>query len=264
MRELLLNALLFFPARLETAPSPPPGLRAEEVRFASADGEELFGWWVPAHSGPVLGHVLFCHGNGGNVSDRIPHASVLAGAGFDVLLFDYRGYGHSTGRPSEEGTYLDARAAREALLRRDGVDARRVLYLGESLGGAVAVALALESPPAGLILQSTFTSVRDMAARYYRAIPEGVVPDAYPSLRRISALRAPLLVLHGARDPLVPPAQGEALFAAAPEPKELKILPGAGHDVLAGGGDAWIAAVRAWARDLPPASGTQDDDAAVA
>ena len=263
MRELLLNALLFFPARLETAPSPPSGLGAEEVRFASADGEQLFGWWVPARSEPVLGHVLYCHGNGGNVSDRAPHARLLAEAGFDLLLFDYRGYGHSTGRPDEEGTYRDARAAREALLRRDGVDGRRVLYLGESLGGAVAVALALEAPPAGLILQSSFTSVRDMAALYYRAIPEGVVPDAYPTLRRIPALRAPLLVLHGARDPLVPPAQGKGLFAAAPEPKELRILPGAGHDVLSGGADAWIAAVRGWARGLP-ATGAQGEDAAVA
>jgi uncharacterized protein len=199
----------------------------------------------------VIGHVLLCHGNAGNVGDRLPHVALLSAAGFDVLAFDYRGYGRSTGRPSEDGTHRDARAARDALLRQDGVDAARVLYLGESLGGAVALALAVELPPAGLILQSTFTSVRDMARLHYPFIPRALVPDAYPSLRLIRRLRAPLLVLHGARDRIVPLMHGEALFEAAPGPKRIEVLPGAAHnDLIGGAGRHWIEAISGWARDL--------------
>jgi len=111
------------------------------VWCTTADGERVHGLWLRAAE-PAFGHVLFCHGNAGDVTDRLPYAVLLAAAGLDVLLFDYRGYGRSSGRPSEEGTHADARAAREALLGRQGVDPARLLYLGESLGGAVALRLA--------------------------------------------------------------------------------------------------------------------------
>jgi uncharacterized protein len=217
------------------------------VTIHTADGERLHAWWVPARA-PSLAHVLLCHGNAGNVGDRVAHLELLSAAGLDVLAFDYRGYGRSTGRPSERGLHLDARAARDALLGRDGVEPSRVIYLGESLGGAVALALALELPPSGLILQSAFTSVRDMARLHYPLIPPALVPDAYPSLRLITALRAPLLVLHGARDAIVPVMHGEALFEAAPGPKRMHVFPGAGHnDLLAEAGDEWVRAIAAWA-----------------
>jgi pimeloyl-ACP methyl ester carboxylesterase len=202
---------------------------------------------VPASAPARLGHLLFCHGNGGNVGDRAAHASLLAAAGFDVLLFDYRGYGRSPGRPGEEATYADARAARTALLACDGVDPARVLYLGESLGAAVALELALAHPPAGLILQSPFTSVRDIARVHYPFIPRALVPEAYPSLDRIPHLRAPLLVLHGARDPIVPLMHGEEIFHAAPEPKRLEVFAHAAHNDL--GGERWAELISGWARD---------------
>jgi fermentation-respiration switch protein FrsA (DUF1100 family) len=148
-----------------------------------------------------------------------------------------------------EGTYRDARAALRALLARPGVDPQRVLYVGESLGGAVALALALQSPPAGLVLQSTFTSVRGMAKYHYRLVPEVLVPDAYPSLRRIPSLRCPLLVIHGGRDEIVPLLYGETLFEAAPEPKELVVLPGVGHnDLITLAGREWASAIASWAQ----------------
>jgi uncharacterized protein len=141
------------------------------------------------------------------------------------------------------------------MLSRDGVDGARVLYLGESLGGAVALALALEVPPAGLILQSTFTSVRDMARLHYPLIPSALVPDAYPSLRRIPRLRAPLLVLHGARDEIVPLIHGDALVEAAPAPKRMRVFRGAGHnDLLTCAGRTWALAIAAWARGLTQTS----------
>jgi uncharacterized protein len=206
---------------------------------------------VPARA-PSIGHLLLCHGNAGNVGDRVAHLDLLSAAGFDVLAFDYRGYGRSSGRPSEQGTYLDARAARDELLSRGDVDGARVLYLGESLGGAVALALALEVPPVGVILQSTFTSVRDMARVHYPLVPPALVPDAYPSLRRIPRLHAPLLLLHGARDEIVPLMHGEALAEAARGPSRLHIFAGAGHnDLLAHARTEWARTIEAWACGLP-------------
>ncbi len=243
----LMNALLYLPARRIVQTPAVAGLRFTDVEFRADDGERLHGWWVPAGA-PVIGHVLLCHGNAGNIGDRVPHLALLSAAGFDVLAFDSRGYGRSSGRPSERGTHLDARAAREALGRQDGVDAARVLYLGESLGGAVALALALELPPAGLILQSAFTSVRDMARRHYPFLPLAVVPDAYPNLRRIPRLNAPLLMLHGANDSIVPLMHGEELYAAAPEPKRIEVFPDAGHNDLVG--PDWIETITEWARDV--------------
>jgi fermentation-respiration switch protein FrsA (DUF1100 family) len=168
-----------------------------------------------------------------------------------VLAFDYRGYGHSTGRPSEPGLRRDACAARAALLDQDGVDPARVLYLGESLGGGVALALALERPPAGLILHSAFTSVRDLARIHYPLIPRALVPDAYPSLRLIGRLALPLLVLHGERDEIVPLMHAEALADAARGPKRMHVFAGAGHnDLLAVAGPEWARAIAAWAREM--------------
>jgi uncharacterized protein len=252
----LLNALLYLPSRKIVQTPRAAGLRFADVAFRTDDGERLHAWWVPAQA-PAIGHVLLCHGNAGNVGDRLPHLALLSGAGFDVLAFDYRGYGRSSGRPSEDGTDRDARAARDALLRQDGVDRARVLYLGESLGGAVALALAIDQPPAAVILQSTFTSVRDMARLHYPFIPRGLVPDAYPSLRLISRLHVPLLVLHGARDRIVPLMHGEALFDAAPGAKQIEVFADADHnDLIALAGSRWIHAIRSWATDLlPPRDG---------
>jgi fermentation-respiration switch protein FrsA (DUF1100 family) len=238
VRRRALEALLYFPERggVELPAS------AEDVWAG-----DVHGWWFRAPDRPPLGHVLFCHGNAGNVADRLPNARLLVRAGFDVLLFDYRGYGRSRGRPSEEGTYEDARAARGALVDREGVDPARVMYVGESLGGAVALKLAHEEPPAGLVLQSTFTSVRDMAAVHYRVLPGALVPDAYPSLSLVADLRTPLLVLHGERDEIVPVSQGRALFDAAPEPKRLHVFPEAGHnDLIAFEGDEWATVITEW------------------
>ncbi|TML99786.1 MAG: alpha/beta hydrolase [Actinobacteria bacterium] len=169
---------------------------------------------------------------------------------FNLLLFDYRGYGRSSGRPDEEGTYRDALAAKNALLTRPECDPARVIYLGESLGGAIALALALEVPPRGLILQSTFTSLRAVAHHHYPVIPPVVIPDAYPSIRRIAKLKAPLLSLHGDRDEVVPLSEGRALYEAAPEPKRLRVFEGLGHSDLVSAGTEYASVIKEWARDV--------------
>ena len=192
MLRWLLGSLLYFPTRQIVETPARAGLVVSELAIESEDGERLHGWWVTARP-PPLGHLLLCHGNAGNVGDRVPHAALLTAAGFDVLLFDYRGYGHSSGRPSEEGTYRDARSARDALLRHEEADEFRLIYLRESLGGAVALALALEAPPFGLVLQSASTSVRDMAREHYPYLPRTLIPECVAGLRRVAELRAPLL-----------------------------------------------------------------------
>jgi hypothetical protein len=252
MRRELLNALLYFPsAALEATPAD-AGLRYSDVEVTTEDGERLHGWWVPTTRPPSKAHVLHLHGNAGNISFRIPQARLLAEAGFDVFLVDYRGYGRSTGRPDEEGTYRDARAARAALVKFAGVDPARIVYLGESLGGAVAVALAIESPPRALILQSTFSSIKSMARRHYPLVPGVLVVDAYPTLDRIPRVEAPVLVVHGDRDDIVPLAEGQALLAAAREPKRLWIVNGAGHnDLVDVAGAEYGRVVSEWLETLP-------------
>jgi pimeloyl-ACP methyl ester carboxylesterase len=243
-----LSALLYFPSR-EIALTPADvGCDFDEVSVTTEDGERLGAWWI-AGQPPIIGHLLFCHGNGGNIGDRVGPASLLTALGFDVLLFDYRGYGTSTGSADELGTYRDARAARDALLVQRGVDPARTFYLGESLGGAIALELAIETPPRGLILQSTFTSVRDVARYHYRVIPTPMVPDAYPSLQLIARVRAPLLVLHGDRDDTVPLALGRALFDAAPEPKRMHVFPGVAHDVSVARQE-YMRTIADWTRDV--------------
>lgn len=254
MMPWLLNSLLYFPSRAQGDTPAAAGLAYEDLEVSTEDGERLHAWWIPARA-PSAGHVLLCHGNAGNVAGRVIHAKLLVDAGLDVLLFDYRGYGRSSGAPDEEGTYRDARAARVALLGRPGADASRLIYLGESLGGAVALALALEAPPRGLVLQSAFSSVRDMGRLHYPMVPAVLVPDAYPSLRRIRELKAPLLVLHGDRDDIVPLSQGQALFAAAPEPKRMHVFPQLGHnDLVVLAGAAYTKTIADWVRELGPPS----------
>lgn len=251
MRQQLLNALLYVPTRPITATPADRGLTYEDVSIPTEDGEILHGWWIPATTQPPAGHVLFFHGNAGNMSRRVADAEVLVAQGLDVLMFDYRGYGRSTGRPSEQGTYRDARAALRALRLRPGVRENRILYLGESLGGAIALALAGEIPPAGLVLRSTFTNIVEMARLRYPMFPRFIVPDAYPSLRRIAALECPVLIVHGDRDELIPLRHGQALFAAAREPKRLEVLEGVGHnDVLIRAGAHQARIIAEWARPL--------------
>ena len=193
----------------------------------SEPGVQLHGWFFP-HSKPVA-TLLFCHGNAGNISHRLENAYHLLRTGFQVLLFDYRGYGHSSGEPSEEGLYTDAAAAWAHLAQReDTVGAPRIIF-GRSLGGAVAVELATRVGADGLIIESTFTSIRTLA-RLVFSFPLPGLPIKYDSLSKIGRVTMPLLAIHGKRDELIPFADGELLFEAAPEPKTWYPIPGAGHN----------------------------------
>jgi fermentation-respiration switch protein FrsA (DUF1100 family) len=241
--------LIYMPAgdRLPPAASMLPG--AEDLLFTTDDGLELGGWFV-APAGGAWGAVLVCNGNAGDRSLRVPLAAALRRLGLAVLLFDYRGYGGNPGAPSAAGLALDARAARQALLSRLEIDPERLVYLGESLGAAVAIELAAEHPPAALVLRSPFTSMVEVGRLHYPLLPVGwILQDRFPSLQRIAGIQSPLLILAGSADGVVPAAQSQKLYDAAPGPKHLVHFPGAGHnDAEFRDGDRFITEVLAFLR----------------
>jgi fermentation-respiration switch protein FrsA (DUF1100 family) len=169
-----------------------------------------------------------------------------------VLLFDYRGYGGNPGSPSERGLATDARAASRYLAVRSGVDPARIAYFGESLGAAVAVGLATERPPSGLILRSPFTSMTDVGGYHYPFLPvRWLLRDRYPSIDRIAKVGCPLLIVSAARDSVVPAAQSRRLYDAARDPKRLVVIPNVDHnDEELAAGPAVIEAVIDWLGDL--------------
>lgn len=222
--------LIYFP---DPGPVPRAGdvfPGAEDVRFPTEDGLTLNGWFVPAGTGRAAGAVLVLNGNAGHRGHRAPLAKALAERGFAVLLFDYRGYGGSAGRPTEEGLLRDARAARSYLEHR-GVVAPIALF-GESLGAAVALAVAVEKPPAALVLRSPFTSLAEVGRVHYPLLPVRLLlRDRYSSLERIRSLACPLLVVAGGGDRIIPAGQSRTLFDAAPDvAKRFVLLPGLDHN----------------------------------
>ena len=212
---LFEKRLIYFPtSALEATPSA-LGLPHQELALRAEDGVRLNGWFLPVKDSH--GSVLVCHGNGGNISHRLDRAMLIQSRlRLDVLLFDYRGYGKSEGSPDEPGTYRDARAAYRWLREHDQAPERIVIF-GESLGSAIALELALSAPARGLVLESPFTSIPDMARAVYPFLPVWpLVRTRYDSLGKVGGLRMPLLILHGDRDDVVPFAQGRRLFEAAP------------------------------------------------
>jgi len=209
----------------------------EEVWLNTSDGERLHAWFFPAATNAPRRQlvVLHCHGNGGNLSHRLELFSALLSTGVNVLGFDYRGYGQSSGRPSETGTYLDAQAA-YAWLRRRGFVATNIVAHGESLGGAVAAELAVREPVGGLVLQSTFTSIADIGSEKFPWLPVRRLSRIhYDTLAKLPGLHVPVLVMHSRTDTLVGFHHSERLFAAANEPKLFREVAGDHNETLEAG-----------------------------
>lgn len=203
---------------------------AEQVNIETSDGLTLAGWYLRAPN-RSKGTVLVFNGNAGNRSHRVPLARALSAHGYGVLLFDYRGYGGNPGSPSEAGLHRDASAAREYLETRADVDPRRIVYFGESLGAAVAVGLAVDRPPAALVLRSPFTSLADMGRAHYPLLPSSLLlRDRYDSLSLVPSIEVPIAVVLGGSDKIVPPVQSRRIFEAARQPKHLVVVEGVGHN----------------------------------
>lgn len=222
------RGLLYFPDARAVPPASSVVPNAEDVAFSTEDGLRLQGWFVSAREASAA--VLVLNGNAGNRSDRASLAAALSREGLAVLLFDYRGYGGNPGSPTEAGLLRDARAARAYLATRSGE--ARIVYFGESLGAAVAVALAAERPPLALILRSPFTSLAEIGAHHYPYLPvhPRLLQDTYPSIERIGRIHVPVVVIAGERDQVVPPAFSRRLFEAAAEPVRYVLIPGADHN----------------------------------
>ena len=219
----------------------PYGVEAEDVFFQSPDGTQLHGWWMPFKR--ARGTVLYCHGNSGNITHRIGVYRHMRRLKLNVLAFDYRGFGRSDGKPTEKGVYADARAAYDFLLSEIGETFDRVVLFGHSLGGAIAIDLALERPVVGLVAQSTFTSAKEMARIRFPSVPMHIIAsNHFRSIEKVAQLEGvPKLFIHGTSDETIPYALGERLFEASAEPKEWYSVPYAGHnDVYRHGGVRYL------------------------
>jgi hypothetical protein len=233
---------VYFPSRDIEATPAQVGLEFETVCIATADGEQIHAWFVPCQA--QRGTVLFCHGNGGNISHRLDNLLILNKMGFSVLLFDYRGYGQSSGRPSEHGTYADAQAAWDYLTRQRGLSPDTIVLHGQSLGGAVAAWLAARTAPAALVLESAFTSMPDAGRDVYPYLPVRLLCRfRYATARQLETVRCPVIVIHSRDDEIVDFRHGQALFRAAPEPKRFVEITGSHNDGFLASGERYCRAL---------------------
>jgi fermentation-respiration switch protein FrsA (DUF1100 family) len=235
------DRFIFYPSATVALTPRDVGIDFKDVHFSTRDGVTLHGWYIP-HRGARSTLVWF-HGNAGNIGHRVENIKLLRDqVEVNIFIFDYRGYGRSQGRVSEEGTYRDGEAALELVKKQFGAEPNRTILFGRSLGAAVAAEMALRSPSQGLILESPFVSIREMARAVFPFLPIGpLLKTRYDTEEKVRKIKTPLLVLHGDRDEVVPFAQGKKVFAAAPEPKTFFTISGAGHnDTYLVGGDRYF------------------------
>ena len=248
--------LVYFPqVGREIAMTPQAyGLAYDSLQIPTEDREQLHAWWVPAAES--RGTVLLFHGNAGNISMRLDYLLMFNRLKYSTLIIDYRGYGQSTGTPSEAGTYRDAGAAWRWLHETRGIKADDIVVFGESLGGAVASWLAARHPPRALILASTFTSVTDLGAEVYPFLPVRLISRiGYDNRANLKAIRAPVLIAHSRDDDIIPFAHGRSLFEAASEPKQFLELAGGHNNGFIFMRDEWVQALAAFLARYAPQSG---------
>lgn len=217
------------------------GLPLEDVWFQASDGVRLFGWYVEAAADRPI--ILWCHGNAGNIINRLDNLKLLYQLGLSIFLFDYRSYGKSQSvRPSEKGLYQDAYGAYDYLTRIRKVRWERIILFGRSLGASVVSELAVQRPASALILESPFPSIEAVAKLHYGGFPAHWLLDAeYRLIDRLPALSLPKLMIHGDRDDIIPIDLGRQVFDAAKQPKEWYVIKGAGHnDAYVIGGGAYF------------------------
>jgi uncharacterized protein len=247
------NRFIFHPERVVNRDPSQIGLAFEDVFFTTKDGLQLHGWFIPHQESRAT--LVWFHGNAGNISDRLLNIKLLHNhIKTDIFIFDYRGYGRSEGSVSEEGTYLDGEAAIQYLLGHRNGDAPQLVLFGRSLGAAVAAEMAIRFDISGLILESPFVSIREMARAIFPALPIGsLLRTRYETIEKVRNLKAPLLVLHGDRDEVVPFAQGKKVFDVAPPPKTFHRIVGASHnDTFIVGGEMYFRSLREFIESALP------------
>ncbi len=242
--QLLENNVIFHPdSDLDGNPSN-WRLSYKDIRFWTPDGQKLHGWFFPlSEESPVL---LFCHGNAGNISHRIENIKLLVKKNISVFIFDYRGYGKSFGKPSEKGIYTDGIAAYDYLTEIEMISPERISVFGRSLGGAVAIEVALQRKVRCLITESTFTSVRDMSKTIFPFfIFSPFIPNHYCNIIKISKVSVPKLIIHGKNDEIIPFNMGQELYKQAKGTKIFLPIHGAGHnDTYIVGGENYFGTIQ--------------------
>ena len=219
--------MMYVPHPIMTSPKRAGVPEMQEITLKSADGLSLVNWYAAAKDGKPT--VLYCHGNAGNIATRAFKVRPFLDQGYGVILVGYRGYGANPGKPSEEGLHKDAQATL-GHLKKQGVPLERTVFYGESLGSGVAVRLASAHNPGALVLEAAFTSTVEVASSVYWFLPVShMMLDKFESIARIRSVAAPILLLHGENDAVVPVSLGRKLLAAASEPKEGLFFTGAGH-----------------------------------
>ena len=219
-------------------------VHVEDVFFQAKDGTKLHGWYIPSANARAT--LLWFHGNAGNLTHRLENIQQLQPLNINIFIFDYRGYGKSEGKPSEAGIYQDSQAAYDFLIQKKNVVPTENLFLfGRSLGGICAVEVASGNEATGLILESVFTSAKDMAGQVFPLLPIGwAIRSKFSAIEKVPDLKLPKLFLHGTKDEIVPYKLGRKLYSSAADPKEFYDIEGAGHnDTYAVGGREYFSAL---------------------
>ena len=225
------------------------GLDFENVKFSSADGLQLSGWYIPAGDSELT--VLFCHGNGGNMMHRLDSINLLYNLGLNCFIFDYRGYGNSEGKPSEEGTYMDAAAAYKWLTEEKKVSPDSIIIFGRSLGGSIAAQLAGKVSAKALVIESTFTSYVDIGKKFYPYMPvRWSARFSYKTIDYVKDVKSPVMVIHSRADEVVPFEFGLEIYETANEPKEFVEIFGSHNDGFLVSGETYKNAWTKWLKFL--------------
>jgi len=246
--------LLFQPSSRIVATPDRAGMDYETVHLDTEDGESLHGWWIPARGGAASARatLLFFHGNAGNISGRLESVQQFHHLGLNVLIFDYRGYGQSSGSPSEDGLYRDADAAWRYVTETRGVEPSEIVLFGRSMGGGPATWLAQHTDPRAVILESVFTSVPDIAAHHYSFLPVRYLTRMqFDNVSRVGDLGAPLLVIHSRDDRIVPFDHGRQLYDAAAEPKQFLEIRGGHNDGFLVSSERYLTAIDGFLGEHP-------------
>jgi hypothetical protein len=249
--EWLNNQLIYYPDKDVDATPRSAHLAYEDVTLTTSDGLKLGAWYVPAEG--AAGTVIFCHGNAGNIANRLDIIALLHRAGVNVLIFDYRGYGRSEGKPSEAGTYADAEAAWAYLVDQRDQKPDRIVIHGESLGGSVAAHLASRHTPAGLVCESTFSDIGELGQQLYPWLPvRWLLRVKYATAEYVHAAKCPVMVIHSRQDDMIPFRHGEAVFAAATGPKRFLVIRGPHNGGMLESRDIYEPALRDFLREVLP------------
>jgi fermentation-respiration switch protein FrsA (DUF1100 family) len=250
------DSMLFFPQKEMWQTPKDYHLEYEELNLLTKDGININGWYIPAEQEKAA--MLFCHGNAGNISHRLDSIKIFNSLGLSVLIFDYRGYGRSGGKPSEKGSYNDGEAGWDYLVQAKKYSPESIVVFGRSLGGAIAAEIALRKDPGALIIESSFTSVPDMGKVLYPWLPVKLLSKfRYATIDKVNAIPSPKLIIHSPDDDIIPYKQGTALYEQASQPKVFLEIKGGHNDGFIIAGERYIEGLSAFLKTY--LSGRKED-----